>query len=198
MTERSTSSVPHKQRERFHPETPDAWWRWLDSNHNTSTGVWLVSWKQKTGKPSLTYEEIVESALAFGWIDAQAGTLDDERSMLWMAPRKPRSAWSRPNKERIARLEKTGRMQPAGRAAIDAAKDNGAWTLLDDVWDLVVPEDLAAALEKQPGARDAWESFPPSSRRAMLEWIVQAKRDDTRRKRVDEIADKAARGERAR
>lgn len=188
----------HRDRDQLHVETRHEWERWLADNHDTSDGVWLVSWKRSTGRPSMTYDESVEVALTYGWIDSTAGTIDDHRSKLWFAPRRPGSGWSRPNKERIARLEAAGRMAPPGQRAVEIAKANGAWTLLDDVWDLVVPADLDAALQKRPGAREQWDSFPPSARRAMLEWLVQAKREDTRRKRVEEIAEKTARGDRAR
>jgi uncharacterized protein YdeI (YjbR/CyaY-like superfamily) len=189
--------IAHRDREQFHAESQDEWQRWLAKNHDTSDGVWLVSYKSNTGKPAMSYDDAVMLALAYGWIDSTAGTLDSERSMLWFAPRRPTSGWSRPNKERIARLEADGRMAPAGQRALDIAKANGSWTLLDDVWNLVVPDDLDAALAKR-GAREQWDAFPPSARRAMLEWLVQAKREDTRRKRIDEIAEKATRGERAR
>jgi uncharacterized protein YdeI (YjbR/CyaY-like superfamily) len=117
--------------------------------------------------------------------------------MLWFAPRRRTSGWSRPNKVRIERLEREGRLAPAGRAAVEAAKANGAWTLLDDVENLVVPDDLAAALDGCPGAREQWDAFPPSARRAILEWIVQAKRAETRAKRVEETSRLAALGQRA-
>lgn len=189
--------VAHRDRERFHAESRDEWQRWLAHNHDTSDGVWLVSWKKSTGKPQVTYEECVEAALAYGWIDSTAGTLDDERSMLWFARRRPNSGWSRPNKERIARLEAAGLMAPPGKRAVEVAKENGSWTQLDDVWNLVVPDDLDAALAERKGAREQWDAFSPSARRGILEWIVHAKREDTRRKRIEETAEAAARGERA-
>ncbi len=189
--------VAHRDRERFHAESRDEWQRWLAHNHDTSDGVWLVSWKKSTGKPQVTYEECVEAALAYGWIDSTAGTLDDERSMLWFARRRPNSGWSRPNKERIARLEASGLMAPPGKRAVEVAKENGSWTQLDDVWNLVVPDDLDAALAERKGAREQWDAFSPSARRGILEWIVHAKREDTRRKRIEETAEAAARGERA-
>jgi uncharacterized protein YdeI (YjbR/CyaY-like superfamily) len=145
----------------------------------------------------MTYDEAVEEALAFGWIDSKPAKLDAERTMLWFAPRKADSGWSRINKERVGRLEAENRMAPAGRRAVELAKANGAWTFLDDVEDLVVPDDLAEALNARSGARQAWDAFPRSARRGILEWITQAKREPTRRKRVDETARLAARGERA-
>jgi uncharacterized protein YdeI (YjbR/CyaY-like superfamily) len=190
------SAVPHNDRERFHAETREQWEAWLADNHAASTGVWLVTWKTGSGRPRLGYEEIVEEALRVGWIDAKARGLDEERAMLWMSPRKPGSGWSRPNKERIARLEKAGLMLPAGKAVLDAAKASGAWTLLDDVENLVVPDDLAAAFDARPGAREHWDGFPRSVKRNSLQWLVYAKRAETRAKRIAQIADRTAAGER--
>ena len=124
-------------------------------------------------------------------------TLDEERGIQWFAPRRPRSGWARSNKERVARLEAAGLMLPAGRAAVDEAKRNGTWTLLDDVENLVVPDDLAGALDGSPPARTNWDAFPKSARRAMLGWVVQARRPETRAERVERIAAAAVRGERA-
>jgi uncharacterized protein YdeI (YjbR/CyaY-like superfamily) len=188
-------SVPEV--DRVHAETREQWRKWLADNHERPTGVWLVSWRQHTGRPRIAYEESVEEALCFGWVDSKGRRLDDDRTMLWFAPRKPSSGWARSNKERVARLEAAGLMQPAGRSAVAAAKASGAWTRLDDVEDLVVPEDLAAAFAARPGARELWDGFPRSVRRAILEWIAQARRAETRAKRIAETAERAARGERA-
>jgi uncharacterized protein YdeI (YjbR/CyaY-like superfamily) len=189
--------TPHDDREQVHAETVTEWRRWLRANHRRADGVWLVSWKSGTGRPRLGYEESVEEALAVGWIDSKARGLDDERSMLWFSPRKPGSGWSRPNKERIVRLERDGRLIDAGREVIARAKGDGSWTLLDAVEDLIVPGDLAAEFAAHPGSQEHWDAFPRSARRALLEWIVQAKRRETRARRVTEVAIKAARGERA-
>ena len=192
-----TARIAHDDRAQLHAETVTEWRRWLQANHRSETGVWLVSWKNGTGRPRLTYEEAIEEALAFGWIDSKARSLDDERSMLWFSPRKVGSGWSRPNKERIERLERDGRMADAGREAIARAKQDGSWTLLDEVENLIVPDDLAAAFASNAGSEAHWESFPRSVRRALLEWIVQAKRPETRARRVAEVAASAAQGERA-
>jgi uncharacterized protein YdeI (YjbR/CyaY-like superfamily) len=189
--------APDSGNEQIHPETVGEWRRWLERHHEERSGIWLVSWKSHTGKPRLTYDEAVEEALAFGWVDSTARTIDDERSMLWFARRKPTSGWSRPNKQRVERLEAAGRMAPAGRKAVETAKANGAWTLLDEVENLTVPDDLVAAFAEQPGASDHWDAFPRSARRGILEWIVQAKRPETRQRRIEETARMAARGERA-
>ncbi|MBA2718054.1 MAG: YdeI/OmpD-associated family protein [Chloroflexi bacterium] len=192
-----TAAVPHNEREQVHAETAAVWRRWLRANHRRSDGIWLVSWKASTGRTRMSYEESVEEALAFGWIDSKAVSLDDERSMLWFTPRKPGSGWARPNKVRIERLENDGRMTDAGRAVIERAKADGSWTLLDAVEDLIVPDDLAAAFAAVPGSREHWDAFSRSTRRAVLEWIVQARRPETRARRVSETAASAGRGERA-
>ena len=173
------------------------WREWLIANHGSSKGVYLVSWRRATGRSSVPYEEAVEEALCVGWVDATGRTLDDERGLQWFAPRRPKSGWARSNKERVARLEAAGLMLPAGLAAIEEAKQNGMWTLLDDVEDLIVPDDLAAALAASPPARENWEAFSKSARRAMLEWTVQARRPETRERRIAAIADGARRGEKA-
>ena len=118
--------------------------------------------------------------------------------MQWFGPRKPTSGWARSNKRRIERLRTEGRLEPAGERAVRIAHENGTWTMYDDVDRLGVPPDLDAALAARPGAREAWDGFSPSSRREALAWIVQAKRPETRWRRVEETAEKAARGERAR
>jgi uncharacterized protein YdeI (YjbR/CyaY-like superfamily) len=182
--------------ERLHVEDVEQWRAWLTANADRGTGVWLVSWRRATGRPALTYDEAVEEALAVGWVDATAGTIDAERSMLWFAPRKRGSGWSRPNKLRLERLEAEGRMQERGRAVVAEAQQDGSWTLLDDVEALVVPPDLAAALDERPGAREQWEAFPRSVKRAQLEQLVRAKRPETRARRVAALADAAATGQR--
>jgi uncharacterized protein YdeI (YjbR/CyaY-like superfamily) len=178
-------------------ETREEWRDWLEANHASETAVWLVTWKPAAGRPVLSYEAAVEEALCFGWVDSTGRPVDDLRWSLYFAQRKPRSGWARSNKERVERLIADGRMAPAGLAAIERARENGSWTLLDDVENLVVPEDLAAALAAHPPAADHWATFPRSARRAMLEWIVQARRSETRVARIAEAATAAARNERA-
>ncbi len=188
--------VPSRDREQLHVETAEQWRAWLDANADRGEGVWLVTWKRSTGRPAPSYDEVVTEALAQGWVDSTAGTLDDQRGMLWFAPRKRGSGWSRPNKERITRLEEQARMRPRGAALIAAAKADGSWALLDDVENLVVPPDLATALD-EAGARATWDAFPRSVKRGQLERLVQAKRPTTRAQRVAEISDAAAHGRRA-
>jgi uncharacterized protein YdeI (YjbR/CyaY-like superfamily) len=173
------------------------WRAWLVDNHGASNGVYLVSWRRASGRASVSYEAAVEEALCVGWVDSTGRNLDDARSIQWFSPRRARSAWARSNKERAARLTSAGMMLPAGLAVIEEAKRTGMWTLLDDVEDLVVPEDLATRLDGSPPARANWDAFPPSARRAMLQWVVESRRPETRAKRIGDIAAKAARNERA-
>ena len=170
---------------------------WLAQNHSASGGVWLANQKKGTGKPRLEYAEIVEELLCFGWIDSKPNPLDDERSLLWISPRKPKSGWSRINKERVEQLERDGLMTDAGRAAVAEAKRNGAWTALDAVERLEVPDDLAAALAANADAARHFEAFPPSSKKIILTWIASAKRDETRERRIAETVELVAQNIRA-
>jgi uncharacterized protein YdeI (YjbR/CyaY-like superfamily) len=181
------------------PADDRATWReWLEANHATATGAWLVTWRARSGHIGLDYEAAVEEALCFGWIDSTGGSVDDERSKLYFAPRKLRSPWAATNKARVKRLIAEGRMAPAGLAAIEQAKANGSWEVYDTVERLEVPADLAAALEAHPPAAANFAAFPPSARKMMLAWVALARRPETRSARITQIADAAARNERAR
>ncbi len=185
-----------KDYEQVQVESRAEWRAWLEEHASASPGVWLVTFKKKS--PShLPYDEMVEEALCFGWVDSQARPLDEARSQQQLTPRKAGSGWSRPNKQRVERLIEAGLMTPAGLAVIDRAKADGSWSALDDVWNLIEPEELKAALDADPEARSQWEAFPPSARRAILEWINTAKRAGTRAKRITETVQLAAKGERA-
>jgi uncharacterized protein YdeI (YjbR/CyaY-like superfamily) len=178
------------------PFDRSGWRAWLIEHHATSDGVHLVSWRRGSGKVSVPYEEAVEEALCVGWIDSVGRVLDDERAIQRFSPRRPGSGWARSNKERIERLTAAGSMLPAGLAAVEAAKRDGSWSRLDDVERLVVPADLGAALDAAPPAREAWDGFSRSARRMLLVWLVDAKRAETRARRIAEIASNATRGER--
>ncbi len=183
--------------EQVSAETVSDWRQWLASNHRRPDGVWLVSWRKHTGRPAMSYDEAVCEALCVGWVDSVPRKLDDDRTMLYFAPRKPGSGWSAPNKERVERLERAGRMKAAGARVVAAARVDGSWAKLDAVEALEVPDDLGAALDARPPARERFEGFPRSTRRGILEWITSAKRPETRAKRVNETAELAQRGERA-
>lgn len=172
----------------FHPLTLGDWRTWFETHHAGSKGVWLVTYKKATGKPRIDYDEAVAEALCWGWIDSVTRSLDAERAMLRYSPRKKGSGWSRSNKERLVRLEAEGRIQPAGRAVIDAAQADGSWTKLDEVENRMVPPDLAAEFAHHPDAARFFDAFPPGEKRRILEWIVQAKTPATRAKRIEETA----------
>jgi uncharacterized protein YdeI (YjbR/CyaY-like superfamily) len=157
--------------------------------------VWLCSWRTGTGRPRCPYPEVVEEAICFGWIDSTATLLDDDRSLQLITPRKAKSPWSRLNRQRAADMERRGLMADAGRAAIDAAKANGWWTISDQVADLEEPADLATALDQHFQARANWDRFPPSARKQMLWRIVSAARPATRASRIATIVAEAANGQ---
>lgn len=173
-----------------------AWRSWLSANHATASGAWLVMWRPGSRPDVVDYEAAVEEALCFGWVDSTAGRIDGERSKLYFAPRKPGSGWAATNKVRVERLIAAGRMAPAGLAAIERAKSNGSWELLDSVERLDVPGDLAAALGARGAAAANFAGWPPSVRKQALASLVQAKRPETRTERIRKITEAAARNER--
>lgn len=185
------------EREQVHVETREQWRAWLAEHSATSPGVWLVTWKAGSGRPRLAYDDLVEEALAFGWVDSRPRTLDEDRSQLLVTPRQPGSGWSRRNKERVHRLTEAGLMTAAGQAVVDAARRDGSWTALDAVETLSEPDDLRAALDAAPAARRAWDGFPRSARRAVLEWIRAARTPPTRARRVEQTVSDAEVGRRA-
>ena len=181
-----------------HADDRATWRAWLEANHATSSGAWLVTWRRRSGRLGLDYEAAIEEALCFGWVDSTAGRVDDDRGKLYFAPRKPRSGWAATNKARIERLLAEGRMAPAGVAAIDRAKANGSWEVLDSAERLVVPADLAAALDARPPAAANFAGFPPSARKQVLAWVALAMRPETRADRIRRVVDAAERNVRAR
>jgi uncharacterized protein YdeI (YjbR/CyaY-like superfamily) len=189
--------MPEPPPNSIHPQTRAAWREWLSEHHTQTTGIWLISYKKATGKLEFGYDEAVEEALCFGWIDSKPNKLDEERSMLWFAPRKPGTGWSQPNKLRIDRAIANNLMTPAGMAKIAAAKLDGSWSKLDAVENLEIPDDLAAALAAQPPATANFDGFPRSTKRGILEWILNAKTPATREKRIFETATLAAQNLRA-
>lgn len=182
--------------ERVEVTSADELRRWLAAHHDHSPGCWLVTWKKGRG-PYVAYPDVVRELLCFGWIDSRGQRVDENRTSLLVCPRRPGSGWSRVNKEHLQVLVAEGRMQPAGLQAVERAKADGSWTRLDEVEELHEPEDLRQALDERPKAREQWEAFPRSARRAILEWIAAAKREPTRAKRVAETASEAAAGRRA-
>ena len=181
----------------YHPPDLAAWRAWLFANVDTARGVWVATWRKAAERDRVAYEDIVEEAICFGWIDSTVNTLDEERSLQLITPRKPRSGWTRLNRRRVAALEEQGRMTDAGRRTVEAAKANGSWTIYDPVEDLIEPDELAAALDAEPAARTAWDGFPPSARKQMLWSVISAQKPETRAGRIAKIVSEAADGRRA-
>ena len=175
----------------FYPENKKQWRQWLEENHGRLNELWLVFYKKASGKPSVTWSDSVDEALCFGWIDSKKVPVDAEKSHQFFSKRKPKSTWSKINKDKTERLIKAGLMAPAGFESIQIAKDNGSWTLLDEVEALIIPYDLEMAFNLRPGSKEYFLSLSKSIKKIILQWVVLAKLPDTRNKRIIEIAEQA-------
>lgn len=182
---------PDNQLETFQATNRQQWREWLEKNHHTSLGVWLIYYKVKTGKPSIRYSEAVKEALCFGWIDSKVKSLDSERYMQIFTPRKPKSVWSKLNKQYIEELIEQGLMTPSGLEKIETAKQNGSWNTLDAIEALIIPGDLKQALEANETANRYFEAFSNSSKKNILFWIESAKRPETRLMRIEQTISSA-------
>ena len=171
--------------------------KWLKKNHRQAESIWLVIFKKSTPQFYVGYDAIVEEALCFGWIDSLPRKLDDRRSMLRLSPRKAKSSWSKINRDRVTELIDKGLMTPAGLRVIQEAQRSGAWQRLEETDDNQVPPDLLSKLNQRPKAKAFFDSFPPSTRRAILEWISSARTPETRHRRISETVRLAARNLRA-
>lgn len=187
----------HRNIEAVHATSRREWRSWLNANHAKSKSVWLIIFHKTSRTKSVYYDEAVEEAICFGWVDSVPHKRDSESMYLYFAPRKAKSNWSQANRERAERMIAAGKMKPAGQAMIDLAKKTGTWTALVDVQKSVVPPDLRALLKKNKTAEKYFNAFPPSSRRGILEWILNAKKPETRQKRIAETVALAAQNIRA-
>jgi len=169
---------------------------WLSENYARTKGVWLITYK-KSSQYYLAYQAIVQECLCFGWIDSLPRKLDEDRTMLYISPRKKGSNWSKVNKSYIAKLQAEKLIHPAGLEKIEQAKQDGSWAFLDDVEALILPDDLKLAFDNNLVARSHWDKFPPSVKRGILEWIKNAKKPATRAKRIADTVNKAAQNIRA-
>ena len=175
----------------FYAKTQKEWRNWLEKNHRSEKAVWLIFYKKGSGTQSTNYAETLEDALCFGWIDSKANKRDDESYYQYFAKRKPESNWSKVNKEKVAKLIEKGLMAAAGFESIDIAKRNGTWSALDEVEELIIPSDLQLLFDNNKRAFENWENFPRSVKRGILEWILNAKRPETRQKRTAETVELA-------
>ena len=163
------------------------WYDWLLKNHNTSLGVYLIFYKIETKISSMRWEEAVKVALCFGWIDSTVKSLGNGKRQQYFSPRKPKSVWSRVNKNYIKELSAQKLLHESGITSIKIAKENGSWTLLDDVENLIIPKDLQKAFNKNPEAYSNYKNFAPSYKKNYLYWLFLAKRELTRTTRIEKI-----------
>ena len=184
--------IEKKETETFCPASQQEWREWLTENHSSKQSVWLVHYKKKTGVTTITWSEAVDEALCFGWIDGIRKSLDNEKFMQFFCKRKPKSAWSKINKAKVVRLTEAGLITPAGYESIEKAKQNGSWTILDDVEELLIPLDLENEFKTKPGSQDFFLGLSKSVRKAILQWLVMAKQLETRQKRIHEITELAS------
>jgi uncharacterized protein YdeI (YjbR/CyaY-like superfamily) len=175
----------------FYAKSQKEWRKWLEKNHPLEKSVWLIIYKKETGIPSVYYPEAVDEAICFGWIDSKPNKRDDESYYQFFAKRNPKSNWSKVNKTKVERLLKKGLIAKAGLDAIEMAKQNGTWTALDKVEEMAIPIDLQKAFDKNKKAFLNFDKFPRSSKRNILEWIMNAKRTETRQKRIVETVELA-------
>jgi uncharacterized protein YdeI (YjbR/CyaY-like superfamily) len=165
-----------------------AWRSWLSKNHAHRSEVWLLFYKKHTGKACVTLAEAVEEALCFGWIDGKLRRIDDERHILRFCPRRPNSIWSEVNKKRVLRLIKEGLMTPAGLRMIAAAKKNGQWAKARELeQSKSAPPGLMSALSSNSKARLFYEKLAPSHQKMYVAWVLSAKREETRQRRIQAV-----------
>ncbi len=180
-----------KEIETFYPRSRQEWRDWLQENHDKKQSVWLIYYKKKSNIPTVSYGEAVDEALCFGWIDSKAKPLDEHKFMQFFSRRKEKSVWSKINKKKIERLTNEELMTKSGYEIIEIAKQNGSWTILDEAEALIIPEDLDNEFQKRNIAKEYFLSLSRSDKRNILQWLVLAKRQATREKRIAEIVENA-------
>lgn len=176
--------------------TPAEWLAWLVEHHDSSKGIWIKIAKKVSGIPSISYDQALEDALCYGWIDGQTKGIDDTYYMQKFTPRRPKSIWSKRNVGIVGQLIKTGRMQPAGQVAIDAAKADGRWDrAYDSSSNMIMPDDLQAALDSNPKAKAFYQTLNKTNTYAILWRIQTAKKPETRAARIEKLVAMLERGE---
>lgn len=180
-----------KEIEIFYPISLTDWRKWLAKNHLSKQSVWLVFYNKNSDHKSITWSEAVDVALCFGWIDSKKIKIDQETSHQFFSKRKANSTWSKINKQKVGQLIENRLMTEVGYKSIEIARQNGSWTILDDVEELIIPEDLKVELKSRSVATDYFEHLSKSVKKAILQWLVLAKRPETRQKRITEIVELA-------
>jgi uncharacterized protein YdeI (YjbR/CyaY-like superfamily) len=181
----------------FYAKDRYEWRKWLEVNHEAEKSVWLLMYHKSCDKPSVYYDEAVEEALCFGWIDSKSVKQAHESSYLFFSKRNPKSNWSKANRERVAKLSEQGLIAPAGQKMIDLAKASGTWDALADVENCVIPNDLQQLFDENKMAYDNFLAFSPSAKKIILGWIYTAKRPETRQQRIAETVAQAEKNHKA-
>lgn len=181
--------MPSTTKPELYFKTDKAWRKWLSENYDSSDGVYLIFYKLETKIPTMRWEEAVKVALCYGWIDSTVKSLGEGKRRQYFCPRNPKSVWSGLNKRYIEELSKSNLMHESGWKIIEIGKQNGSWTALDEVEKGIIPPDLKVAFDKNPIAFENYQNFAPSYRKSYLYWLNQAKRQETRDKRIAQIID---------
>ncbi len=181
-----------KEMETFYPTSQHEWRAWLQENHVSKQAIWLVYYRIKSGAPTISWSDAVDEALCFGWIDSTKKSIDDQKFMQFFSKRKPTSVWSKINKSKVERLIQEEKFTKAGFTSVEVAKQNGSWLILNEVEELNIPIDLEKAFKTQKGAKQFFLSLSKSARKSILQWLILAKRAETRQNRCIEIAEFAA------
>lgn len=175
----------------------DEWRTWLETNHTAKTGIWVVIIKKNSQVDGLRYEDAVEEAVCYGWIDSKMKSVDGDRFIQRFTPRKPTSFWSDSNKERVKRLKAEGKMTEAGLKAVKIAKQNGMWDYSRRISsEVTIPVDLEKALFKNKKARKNFNNYPPSTQKIYINYILESKKPDTRERRISKIIERSLKNKR--
>ncbi|MCL1672777.1 YdeI/OmpD-associated family protein [Elizabethkingia ursingii] len=182
----------NKEIETYCPKSQTDWRHWLKKNHQSKQSVWLIFHTKKSNIPSLSWSDAVDEALCFGWIDSTRKKINNISFMQFFSKRKPKSNWSKINKEKVQQLIDSKRMTKQGYESIEIAKQNGYWTILDEIEEVIIPEDLEIAFKKYNGSKDYFLSLSKSTRKVILSWIILVGKQETRQKRIEEVVESAA------
>lgn len=170
----------------FYAKSRAEWRQWLELNHQKEKAIWLIIYRKGSEFSSVYYPEAVDEALCFGWIDSKPNKRDENSYYQFFSKRNPKSNWSAVNKKKVAHLIDLDLMTSEGYEMIEIAKQNGTWDALDAVENIEIPTDLQVLFDNNETAFNHWNNFPRSSKRGILEWILNAKKTETRQKRIEE------------
>lgn len=181
----------------FYAKNQQAWREWLAENHLTKEAIWLIIYKKNVDTSSVYYPEAVDEALCFGWIDSLPNKRDENSYYQFFSKRKLKSNWSKVNKLKVEKLLKQNKIMPQGLKMIEYAKQNGTWDALNQVDEFIIPPEMEEMFEANSLAKNNFNNFPPSTKRGILEWILNAKQKDTKLKRINQTVELAAQNIRA-